>query len=74
MDTWSKFHNLPVHKINWEDVVLLLESPVIKGLNIKQITVYFLVSVIIFSYLYSVTDNEYGQGRTHWNINFIKAA
>lgn len=28
-------NDLPVHKINWEDVVLLLESPVIKRLNIR---------------------------------------
>ncbi|WP_373260450.1 IS66 family insertion sequence element accessory protein TnpB [Phocaeicola vulgatus] len=28
-------NDLPVHKINWEDVVLLLESSVIKRLNIR---------------------------------------
>lgn len=28
-------NDLPVHKINWEDVVLLLESPVIRRLNIR---------------------------------------
>lgn len=28
-------NDLPVHKINWEDVVLLLEIPVIKRLNIR---------------------------------------
>ena len=28
-------NDYPVHKINWEDVVLLLESPVVKILNIR---------------------------------------
>lgn len=28
-------HDLSVHRINWEDVVLLLETPVIKRLNIR---------------------------------------
>lgn len=28
-------NNFSVHKINWEDVGLLLESPVIKGGNVR---------------------------------------